>query len=651
MIANGPRSAPFVFAIDIETACAVKDCPHYGKAMCANDHSLSPWHSEITVIGVVREQDAYASGQPKVYRPEQVFRGDSDGFRHFYQHFYALTQLGGSFTAHNGKFDVLHLSQKIPHMAQMLLNFWSSDTALNAFVWTDKVPPEYLDWYADNKPKESRKAGPHSLKTLAPYLLKVPAFWEVEDKDDDEYVLKDTRYTLQLHKYLEQHMPADQLAFVTEKLLPWTKMLVEAELRGLKLDVAGLLAYRAELEKTEAELKAQLDVLWLDAHLAYQSIMMNEVHKRYELMKDTKAREPRRQVALSRVPTSVSYDSPAQMSWLLGTFYGYDIRSLEGDESTGKEVLIRLASEGKDDVATFLKWRKTQKVLTAFIPSLLALKDAKDGVHPIYNPMGARTGRLSCERPNAQQVPKELKKFFKPLKGKLIGYDQAAIEAKLIAAYTEDPALLDVIASGDSIHNVNTTAFFALDCQPSEVPELYPRQRKASKNVGFALFYHAGANRIRVAITQGGFPISLNDAKRMHKNFLAKFTTALSYAKEVVAELEGGGVIPNLLGRPIKIQNPQDAYMQGFNTLIQSSASDINLDRMHSALGALRAKGIEAYPILTVHDYAGIEVVGDDVCVRLADAVISKELTNMSLPTTNSCITLEVDGGVSDVWN
>lgn len=620
-------------AIDLETECAVESCRHFGSSRCPEGHSLSPWHGRIT---------KFAYWSPEGH---DVASGEEQAIG------LAMRVSDQEWIAHNGKFDILWLCVKDPANAASYQAAWQHDTQLAAFVSTDKIAPEWLEEYEARRPKHVRKGGLHSLKTLAPYFLGVPAYWEPEHgHDDDAYVLLDVEYTYRLHVYLQENISADSVHFYVYKLLPWSKMLLEAELRGLKLDVDGLLKYRDELEEKERGLKAQLDKLWAPAHAAYTKLLVKEVNAKYDAMKDTKAREPRRQVALSRVADGVSYDSPAQMKWLMASYLGYDLTSLEGDESTGKEVLNRLADEGHEDIKVYTEWRKTQKLLTAFIPSLLALRDSSDIIHPIYNPTGARTGRTSSERPNAQQIPSNLKRFFAPPAGKLVGYDQSAIEAKLIAAYTEDPVLMDVIKSGESIHNVNTITFFDLDCKPSEVPALYPKHRKASKNVGFALYYHAGANRIRIAFTQAGFPITMATAKSLHRNFLNKHAPAMEFARGIVEELENGDTITNLLGRPIKIQDARDAYMQGMNTLVQSSASDINLDRMHSAITKLREAGIECYPLLTVHDYAGIEVVGSDDVVRQADTIVSQELTDFSLQTSLGEVRLEVEGGVSNEW-
>lgn len=624
-----------VKALDLETACDVPSCKHYGKAMCAEGHSLSPWHSKITVA---------ALWSPTSWR---TFRGDAQ-----------LQELGKilqerrfELTMHGGKFDALHLLQKNIIDMDTLFALWQHDTHLASFVWTNKIPDSWLAEYAATAPSSTRKAGKHSLKTLAPYFLGVEPHWEVEDKDDDTYVLKDVEYSYKLNVYLQEHMDADSVYFYRHKLLPWTKVLVRAELAGLKLDVEGLLQFQTELETKERQLESELDHMWSEAHAAYRQIMLNEVHKKYNAMKETKAREPRREVALSRVPDKVSYDSPAQMKWLLGDFYGYDLRSLDNVEGTGKEILNRLADEGRDDVKVYLEWRKTQKLLTAFIPSLLELCDSEGYIHSIFNPCGTKTGRLSSERPNVQQVPKELKKFFSAGNDQvLIGRDAKAIEAKLLGLYLQDPVFLDIVLTGKSFHDVNAKEFFNLDCDVKDVSKLYPAERRAAKTIGFSLIFGAGVNRVRVAMTQAGFPVSQSEAKRIHSRYKELYKDAFTASKEVVEFMEQGGVMTNLLGRPVIVENPEDCYMRATNLLVQSSASDYNMDQALNCIEALRKQGIAAEARIFVHDFLALSVDKKDA--EKALGIIDKVLNNFSVDTDYGKMYLDYDGeGYSETWN
>jgi DNA polymerase I-like protein with 3'-5' exonuclease and polymerase domains len=625
-----------LYALDLETCCDVPSCSDYGKSICRNDHSLSPWKGRITQLAVWSpDNQIVGHGQD---RAVEVVRD-------------LLGAYNTKFVGHSAKFDLLWLAVKAPELAERLREAWVADTNLMAFVHTKKIPDQWIADYIANAPPGNRKAGKHSLKTLAPYFLGVEPYWESTSggHESEEYVLKDVEYTYRLYQHLLAKMNLDELSFVDEKLLPWAKMCLEAELAGMRLDVEGLLAYQEELRVKETALRAELDERWQDAHAAYYNIQLTHVHSKYDAMKLTKAREPRREAALAKVPTQVDYDSPAQMRWLLADFYGYDVRSLEGNETTGKEVLNRLADEGHDDVRTYLEWRKTQKVLTAFIPGLLEQADECGYVHPIFNITGTRTGRLSCERPNLQQTPKELKRFFLPDEGEvMIGYDAKAIEAKLIGIYTDDPKICEIVLSGASFHDNNAREFFGLECPTDQVSKAYPKERRAAKTIGFAGLYGAGANRIRISFTQAGFPVSTSEAKRIYFNYRRAYETAFEKAGEIVNALEEGETINNLLGRPVHFDNPDEVYMQGFNRLIQGSASDYNMHAAFEALTKLRAAGIPAKPRLFVHDYIGASVPRAQAAE--ADRLALQALCAMRLTTSYGEITLDYEGGVSDGW-
>lgn len=945
------------FAIDVETACTVEGCPHHGRSICAEGHSLSPWHSRITVAAV-----AGSDGTRRVLRG--TAKEITSHIREILEAYPDATVVGQNF-----KFDLLHIAR---HGYAIPLERWVGDSQVAAYVCTEKIPDSWLADYEAKRQERGalhRKSGKHSLKTLAPYFLGVEPFWEPADGnlDDDEYVLKDATYTLALTEKLEERLrELDQFDFYKERQLPWVKMLLEAEWRGIKLDMEGLRATEAAYKAKALSLRTKLDEQWADAHQAYISGLKQELHAKYQAMA-AKAKQPMNygsrywklyEAAREKLHTHLDYDSPKQMAWLLRDYYGYDITSLEGEESTGREVLERLSEEGKEDVKTYLEWRKANKILTAFLPTYSAL--ATDGLlHPIYNPTTTRTGRTSSERPNClsldtevltpagfrrydqlkagdpiavydaetgttrfepalaiylsplqehemvtvqnqhvdwsmtanhrcpivqkrsgklrvvradeinpsasmkvlhgapcttyttpvfdsiavlqlvvaaqadawvkgsslnfglkrerkiarlreilqklgwehseiaredgetrfyirdgvtklaswlssakeftpavlqmsseeraafleelkhwdglstrpgydeyttaikhnadavqtlaclsglrahmrttfvgkrayyrvsftarvtsylsnakiekvtetnqvwcarvstgffvarrgsdtfitgncQQVPPQLRPLFKARPGySFIGYDAGAIEAKLIALYSEDETLYNLISTGTSLHDFNTVNFFELPTEELEhIKTKYPQHRKAAKNVGFALFYNAGPNRLRIAMAQAGFIISLDQARRMHKRFKESFAGAYAAGQDVVRYFEEGGVYKNLLGRPLRIENPDDAYMQGFNTLIQSSASDLNLHGAHLAYQEFKSLGLDATPLLFVHDFVCFEV--KDEHVAEADAILQRCLTGFDLQTKHGPITLTIEGGVMSEWS
>lgn len=633
-----------VAALDIETCCNVVGCKFYGAGGSPStcQHPLSPWHSKITVVGVVGDE-----GLRRVYRDLSKLRADLNGDLAAY-----------SFIGHNFKFDLLTL---IVQGVDLSLDRWIGCTQLMAYVSTTKIDDRWLASYElrrqSLKGAGHRKAGKHSLKTLAPFFLGVPEFWEAEDKDDDEYVLKDAEYTYRLNKILSDMLRAQgEFEFYHDYLLPWTKMLMRAELRGIEIDLDDLAKLEREKAHQAIELKKKLDEQWAKAHADWKRAQEWECKLKYTDMasrrKTTIENSPYvmrlYQNALAKIPTQVDYDSPKQMLWLLKDYYGYDVESLEGDETTAKEVLERLANEGKEDVRIFLEWRQVNKHLTSFIPTYKELT-VHGVIHPIFNPSNTRTGRTSAERPNLQQVPPELRRLFKARAGhKLISYDAGAIEAKLIAYYSQDRRLYQILSEGINFHNHNTKVVFGFTEPTEQISALYPKHRKATKNCGFAYFYHAGAKRIRITFTQQGFHFTESESRQILNKLKTEYADAMAFSDSISDHMESGVVVRNLLSRPLRIENPDDAYMKAFNMLIQSSASDLNLHAAFKIQQELDRRGIAAQVLLFVHDSITVEARDEDV--EVVEEIVKRNMTEFILETIHGRIQLTVEGGVSDRW-
>jgi DNA polymerase I-like protein with 3'-5' exonuclease and polymerase domains len=622
-------------ALDLETECAVAGCPGYGgSSKC--DHALSPWHSRITVVGV------YGETIRKVFRDLGDLR--------------SWLSANGSlrFVGHNFKFDLLHL---LARDVVIPLESWIGDTQLAAYVLTDKIPDGWLvDYEAKRKqqPGKHRQAGKHSLKTLAPYHLGVDPFWETENKDDDGYVLRDAEYTYNLFPVLERRLiKLDQYNFYINKQLPWTKLLLRAEARGVQLDIETMGKMEAEMLVKRDRLKQELDEQWHDGHVISTELKISEIKQKYKTEKGAAS-------AIARIEPGVDYNSPKQMLWLLKEYLGYDCTLIEEKvsdktgkvttEGTGAEVLERLANEGKEDVRKFLDYREVNKILTSYFPTYRELQ-VGGTLHPIFNPDSTVTGRTSSERPNLQQVPSSISRLFTARPGfKIISYDAAAIEPKIICQYTSDPRLYTIISKGDSIHDYNANVYFELggpDFSLKRVKAEYPTHRGAAKEVGLSLFYHAGGRRIRTSFAKWGFHISDFEAKSKHKRFKEEFSHAMSVVREFVDLFEAGEVIPNLFGRPIKIQNPEDAYMKGFNRLVQSSASDLNLEAALRTQNECDTLGLDVHYLGTEHDKNIFEARNEHA--DQAEKILVKHMTGFNLICDLGPIPLEVEGGQMEV--
>lgn len=635
-------NSPFRFSLDIETECA-QDC----TAAC--EHGLDAYRNRITVVGVTW------NGGRKVFRALPNFQA------------WLAEQGDYVVEGFNLKWD---LNVLFAHGVDIPLERWVDDALLMAATYTNKVTEEYLGWYERERKRlnESRPKGKghrpgsqHGLKVLAPYFLGKAPFWETEDHDNDDYVLADAEYTAELRAYFETKLKEEgSYEFYADKLLPWCRMLIAAERRGISLDLAALDEASKEAAQQAAEAKRQLDEMWAPAYKVYDELQHAEL-KRYYDDKHTKAAEKAKDKGKCRLRYEALYDraaaklepfnldSPTQLTWLLRDHLKLDISDFDGEETTGKPVLQKLAGQGRIDIEALLRYRKGTKLSQAFFPAYKEMQ-VNSVIHCSFNPTGTRTGRLSSSRPNLQQVEKGIHHLFRARPGyKLATYDMSAIEPRIIAYYSHDLNLFDILKQGRDFHNYNTAIFFDLDIDAPNFKTKYKKERDVGKEVALALMYGAGTNRLMESAQKRGFVWSQKEARYKLQRFKEFYEGVYRFREEVVnPTLMAGETITNLLGRPFRIDDPTNVHMQGLNSLVQGSASDLVINSAYRISNRFKERSIDGHVLLLVHD----EIVTEIPAEREAEAVgvIEKAMTDYALPTPLGPIELKVEGSVSDTW-
>jgi len=655
-----------VAALDLETVCDVKGCPGYNKSdnTCTDEfgkklrqaHALNPWKNRITQVGI------WSPEKHDVYSADTIKHGLDIDYKDY------------RFVGHRFKFDVLVLWA---HDIDFPIDRWLDCTRLMAHVCTDKVDVEWLEQYNLER-KDLNKALPtgishregkiHSLKVLAPYFLDVEPFWEdPTNHDNSEYVLKDCEYTYRLWEFLWQRLEDNgELDFYTNKVIHWDKMLARAEYRGIRIDLDKMTELEStdkiEREKIEKELSIKWAIALVDfkdfkidkALLRYHELEQAQVAKTPDTQKQKKVLyryEKLFQTHIAKLEEdgelNLKFSSDSDMMWLFRDYFKYNVQDYKSKDSTGDEVLERLSAEYPDKgIDIYLKWRKVTKRLTSYYPSYRRLQ--VDGIlHTSFDSAGPKTGRLSSSNPNLQQVPPELKCLFIPRPGyKLISMDEEGIEGRLIALYTEDPTLCSIIDKDMSLHNWNAKSMMELDVDVMDVKAKFPKERQAAKRCGFALFYGAGAKRIKGAFLSEGFKLSQGQCKKIHENVKNTFPEVFTYHEEVTRLLGKGNVFSNLLGRPVKMQPSDNVYMQGFNKIIQGSASDLVLDSGCNMEYSWIKDDVPAYPVLFIHDDIWVEVLDTEAEKCYGD--MEFYMTDYVLENKLGRIPLKVEGKVID---
>ena len=655
-------------SLDIETTCAAPQCDGYihkvdGKGKPKKEqcrHALDHYKNRITIIGIYYEVE----GQPH----KRTFR-NVDELRIFLSTFQSYRLVGA-----NLKFDLNLLHAKgltIP------MELWGDDVVVAATVLTDKIPEEWLEKYAAERKRlndllpsgvEHRNVGKHSLKTLAPFHLGVTWFWEdPSNHDSSEYVLNDCEYAYRLVPVLTEKLKAEgSYEFYREKMLPWAKLLTKVERRGISIDMAELERQDAEARNKEVSAKVALDEAWAPAYAAWIEMRHVEVDNEYAAMLEAavaKLAPEKREGRIDQLAAKygalcekskvknvlpLNLNSPDQMTWLLRDHLGLDIENFDGEESTGAEVLLRLAGEGRADIQHFLDYRQNRKLLSSFYPTYRAMHN-NGIIRASFHYDTARTGRLSSSDPNLQQVPGDLHKIFIPRtpNHKFIIKDQEAIEPKLIGFYTEDAKLCELLLQGKDFHGNNAKVFFDLETDVSLIKKQHPFERSVAKEAGLSILYGSGGQRLQSTAQNFGVSWSLNECYYKVNRFREEYREVIEFHNNINDTLYDHPV-KNLLGRQFRIANRRDIYMKGFNTLIQGSASDLVLHSAMRAQDEYERLGLDAHVVLLVHDEIVVEA--HETIVKQAEAILDHCMTDYDLTTKYGRIKLKVEGSIAERW-
>ncbi len=275
-----------------------------------------------------------------------------------------------------------------------------------------------------------------------------------------------------------------------------------------------------------------------------------------------------------------------------------------GHPSLTKDTLEALA--GKHPLAKAVaEYRKVAKLKSTYIDSLLAKLDERDHVHCNFKSHGTRTGRLSSEAVNLQNIPVAMRAAFVPPAGHLIVcIDLSQIELRIVAHYSQDPVLVDAFQRGQDIHTRTAVEVFGESSDPDEAK----RRRKIAKNLNFAICYGAGAGRLAAMSGE-----SMAACKAHLARFDRVYARLAAWKREVIAEAHRSGQVQNLYGRTRWLPILADRSMRGtpaywkaercsVNTLIQGTAADMFKETMVTMGALLRERGARTRMVLNVHD-------------------------------------------------
>ncbi|QBP07022.1 putative DNA polymerase [Edwardsiella phage ETP-1] len=318
---------------------------------------------------------------------------------------------------------------------------------------------------------------------------------------------------------------------------------------------------------------------------------------------------------LNAIVLPVNANSPKQVKEWLGVDSTGDIElaCLELDPTQTELCYFGVAKPMPRNEAAGLvrKTRKLKKQLS-FIKKFEETMLSELGILGKFKP-SARSGRLTSDDQNLQQLPRSLKCCFgtKPGSEVLIYADYAQIELRHICAITECKTMEKLFREGRDLHSYTTDMIFetyenifdrmlqsALDTAEtrrgnvvseedyqriragveSEAKKLYKRYRQISKTCNFSLLYGGGiAMFISILIKTASILLTEVEANKIRQKWRNLWREIYAWQERGIAMWRKGKLGSTPLGRHYSAKMMTDQL----NIENQGGAADVNKLAMH----------------------------------------------------------------------
>ncbi|HUU44392.1 MAG TPA: DNA polymerase I, partial [Acidobacteriota bacterium] len=416
----------------------------------------------------------------------------------------------------------------------------------------------------------------HTMQPITDLIgsgAKQRSFATVPVADAVHYAAEDADYTLRLFEVLAPKLkPAGVDRLFAEIELPLATILGRMERTGVRVD-------GAYLKQLSRGMQTEIDTLVAEIYDAADE--------------------------------EFNLNSPAQLGHIL-----FDRLKLTPSRRTAKTsqhatdmaVLEKLSAEHAVP-RLMLQYRQATKLKSTYVDALPDLIHPTTGrVHTSFHQTVAATGRLSSADPNLQNIPirteegRKIRRAFvaRDDDHQLLVADYSQIELRLMAHFSEDPALVAAFHDAADVHARTAAEIFGVAER-----DVTPEQRRLAKTANFGIIYGVSA----YGLAQQS-DMTVGEAKVFIDTYFKRYPGVKRYIDETIRSARKDGVVRTLFGRrrflpDIKSTNRQRREFSeriAVNTPMQGTAADIIKRAMIAIDERMRRKGCRSAMTLQVHD-------------------------------------------------
>lgn len=394
----------------------------------------------------------------------------------------------------------------------------------------------------------------------------------VKTSEVTEYSAEDAVITFNLYLVLSKELEENKLTYLFENIeMPLVNTLADMEYIGVSIDKEYLNRLSEDISKQIADLSSRI---------------------------------------FNLVGHPFNIDSPKQLADVLFNELKLPvIKRTQTSLSTDIEVLQALTS--KHPIATLLiEYRQLTKLKNTYIDKLPEMINPKTGkIHTSFNQTATATGRLSSSNPNLQNIPikteigRKIRAAFVPEDREnnlILTCDYSQIELRILAHFSEDPALVRAFLEDKDIHAAVAAEIFG-----TSLEQIRPEQRNIAKTVNFGIIY--GQSPHGLAKTLG---ISRTEAKEFIEKYFRRYPKVKEFTEKCISDAKECGYVKTISGRKrfipeIHSKSPAIRALgerTAINTVVQGSAADLIKLAMVNIHKEIKKGTLPAKMIIQVHD-------------------------------------------------
>ncbi len=426
-------------------------------------------------------------------------------------------------------------------------------------------------------------------------------------------------------------------------LIKVQNMYISASLNGFQVDLEYIAAYKAKIlaekdailqeiyqypEIAEARrVVSALEAGWMDKELFLSS-------GKIKYLKATKTEIP-----------LIEYDimKPRHLLALLS------VLNMVPSEKTPKGgVSLAAATLAEIDHPIIQKLSRVKSISTiasTFVNGLLEKVKMDGKIHPNFTLTRTVTGRTASSEPNAQNFPrdKEIKNFFYVPEGyKLLQFDFAQAEIRVIASMANDTNLVGAILKGTDMHKEVASFMYQ-----KPVEEITKDERQAAKALNFGVVYGMGA----MALARN-LKITTEEAEDKLSRYMEQFSGVKKWIEDTHVFARKNLKVVTPFGRIRHLPElglsdrgaVSGALRQAQNAPVQATASDLTLWLLLNVFTAMDKS--KAHFLVSVHD-SGVYAIKDEYLEEFIN-ILKEKMNKLNTTFTFLKVPMKIDVSIAE---